>query len=187
MVYLAFNNSFESPPSSAARGDARQASRGGKHEGRKRVVYRSSDFFSISFFFSNFPSPPFNLCRFAVSSSVYSKRAILESGTGKQVTRKFCDVPEKRLTSPRDIRTRKFLLFSNLSLSLSRTVKDIFVEHRLLRALSPRCFARFRDTLVEKLDARRATKERNGKNFCLQLLANNRTTEVEIRSSPGEE
>lgn len=135
MVYLAFNNSFESPPSSAARGDARQreASRGGKHEGRKRVVYRSSDFFSISFFFSNFPSPPFNLCRFAVSSSVYSKRAILESGTGKQVTRKFCDVPEKRLTSPRDIRTRKFLLFSNLSLSLSRTVKDIFVEHCLLR------------------------------------------------------
>lgn len=76
----------------------------------------------------------------------------------------------RRLT--RDIRTRKFLLFSNLSLSLSRTVKDIFVEHRLT-SLSPRCFARFRDTLVEKLlveDARRVTKGRNGKNFSLQLL-----------------
>lgn len=64
------------------------------------------------------------------------------------------------------------LILKPLSLSLSRTVKDIFVEHRLT-SLSPRCFARFRDTLVEKLlveDARRVTKGRNGKNFSLQLL-----------------
>lgn len=98
-------------------------------------------FFFFSFKFLSFLYPPFN----AAARSVFEASDPRESGAAKQVTRKFCDVPETFDESARHSNPQLPLTLKAI-LSLPRTVKDVFVERCARVSFS----ARFRDTLALK-------------------------------------
>lgn len=98
-------------------------------------------FFFFSFKFLSFLYPPFN----AAARSVFEASDPRESGAAKQVTRKFCDVPETFDESARHSNPQLPLILKAI-LSLPRTVKDVFVERCARVSFS----ARFRDTLALK-------------------------------------
>lgn len=91
---------------------------------KRRVENEEKEYRLLFYFFSNFS-------RFYILLStrflVYTKRGERESGgTGKQVTRKFCDVPETFDGSARHSNPQLPLILKAI-LSLPRS-KDIFVE-----------------------------------------------------------
>lgn len=98
-------------------------------------------FFFFFFKFLSFLYPPFN----AAARSVFEASDPRESGAAKQVTRKFCDVPETFDESARHSNPQLPLILKAI-LSLPRTVKDVFVERCARVSFS----ARFRDTLALK-------------------------------------
>lgn len=98
-------------------------------------------FFFFSFKFLSFLYPPFN----AAARNVFEASDPRESGAAKQVTRKFCDVPETFDESARHSNPQLPLILKAI-LSLPRTVKDVFVERCARVSFS----ARFRDTLALK-------------------------------------
>lgn len=110
-------------------------------ENTERVSYRSFDFSFFFFKFLSFLYPPFN----AAARSVFEASDPRESGAAKQVTRKFCDVPETFDESARHSNPQLPLILKAI-LSLPRTVKDVFVERCARVSFS----ARFRDTLALK-------------------------------------
>lgn len=102
-------------------------------ENTERVSYRSFDF--SFFFFSNFSR--FYILLSTQRPAVYSKRAILERAGQRNRSRGNSATFQKRLTSPRDIRTRNFLLFSKL-FSLSLEPSKMYSSNVVLASLSPR-------------------------------------------------
>lgn len=99
-------------------------------ENTERVSYRSFDFSFFFFKFLSFLYPPFN----ATARSVFEASDPRESGAAKQVTRKFCDVPE---TFDESARHSNFLLFSKL-FSLSLEPSKMYSSNVVLASLSPR-------------------------------------------------
>lgn len=114
---------------------------------RKEYRIDRSIFLFFFFKFLSFLYPPFN----AAARSVFEASDPRESGAAKQVTRKFCDVPETFDESARHSNPQLPLILKAI-LSLSPS-KDVFVERCARVSFS----ARFRDTLALKSWWRLAT------------------------------
>lgn len=110
-------------------------------ENTESIVSIVRFFFFFFFKFLSFLYPPFN----AAARSVFEASDPRESGAAKQVTRKFCDVPETFDESARHSNPQLPLILKAI-LSFPRTVKDVFVERCARVSFS----ARFRDTLALK-------------------------------------
>lgn len=108
-------------------------------DNEKRRVENTESIVSIVrfffFFFSNFSR--FYILLSTQRPAVYSKRAILERVGQRNRSRGSSATFQKRLTSPRDIRTRNFLLFSKL-FSLSLEPSKMYSSNVALASLSPR-------------------------------------------------
>lgn len=90
-------------------------------------------FFFFSFKFLSFLYPPFN----AAARSVFEASDPRESGAAKQVTRKFCDVPETFDESARHSNPQLPLILKAI-LSLSLEPSKMYSSNVALASLSPR-------------------------------------------------
>lgn len=102
-------------------------------ENTERVSYRSFDFSFFFFKFLSFLYPPFN----AAARSVFEASDPRESGAAKQVTRKFCDVPETFDESARHSNPQLPLILKAI-LSLSLEPSKMYSSNVALASLSPR-------------------------------------------------
>lgn len=102
-------------------------------ENTESIVSIVRFFFFFFFKFLSFLYPPFN----AAARNVFEASDPRESGTAKQVTRKFCDVPETFDESARHSNPQLPLILKAI-LSLSLEPSKMYSSNVVLASLSPR-------------------------------------------------